>query len=68
MPQEKFVKDDCISRTSLYNLALGLEQEAMSMLKSLFENGDLEKIKIWSAVLIERTAFKFNVIDAPTVK
>lgn len=68
MSEEKFVKDDLISRSNLYYGALKLEQEAMTKLMDLLDSGDLELIKVWSAVLCERTAFKFDVIDAPSVK
>ena len=48
---------------ALYKKSVELEQQAMSYVKAR----DGEEWKMWAAILTERTAFKFDVVDAPTI-
>lgn len=55
----------------LYERACSLEAQALDYVGKLIErDGDKASVewKIWSAVLMERTAFKHDVFDAPTVE
>lgn len=53
---------DLISRQELYDKCVKLEQEALKMV--LTADDKTEKL-IWNAVLTERLAFKFSIVDAP---
>ena len=55
-------ENDLISRRTLYEKCVELEQEALKMV--LTTDDKIEKL-IWNAVLTERSAFKFSVMDAP---
>jgi len=55
-------ENDLISRRALYDKCVELEQEALKMV--LTTDDKIEKL-IWNAVLAERSAFKFSVMDAP---
>ena len=55
-------ENDLISRRALYDKCVELEQEALKVVLSTDDK--IEKL-IWNAVLIERSAFKFSVADAP---
>lgn len=58
-----------IDADALYGKARDLEAQALTYIG---ENGNnektLEDLRIWSAVLAERTAFKHDVFDAPTIE
>lgn len=50
---------------ALYEKFASLESEAMSALKTK-NTGSTDWIK-WSAILTERTGYKFDIADAPTI-
>ena len=55
----------------LYERACSLEAQALDYVGKLIErDGDEVSVewKIWSAILTERTAFKHDVFDAPTIE
>ena len=54
-----------IDADALYEKFLRLESEAMSALQTT-SVGSVDGIK-WSAILTERTGYKFDIVDAPTV-
>lgn len=61
---------DLIAREPLYEQAVKLEAEALKYVSKLRERDGKEPSedwKIWSAILAERTAFKFDIMDAPSV-
>ena len=65
------MSDDLISRRALYERAATLEAQALDYVGKLIERDGEEtkaKWKIWSAILIERTAFKRDVYDAPSAQ
>lgn len=45
----------------------GLEATALDMCKRHMYDDDLTLWKRWSVILAERTAYKYDVVDAPTV-
>ena len=54
----------------LYEKAADLEAVALVQVEKYMHSDDLDNIvkwKIWSAILAERSAFKFDVADAPTI-
>lgn len=62
--------DDLISRRALYERAATLEAQALDYVGKLIERDGEEtsvEWRIWSAILTERTAFKHDVYDAPSV-
>lgn len=62
---------DLISREPLYKRAVDLEAQALDYVVKLNEREPdkySEEWKIWSAILVERTAFKHDVADAPTIE
>ena len=59
-----------IDADALYERACNLEAQALDYVEKLIErDGDEVSVewKIWSAILTERTAFKHDVFDAPTI-
>lgn len=54
-----------IDADTLYEKFLRLESEAMSALQTT-SIGSVDGIK-WSAILTERTGYKFDIVDAPTI-
>lgn len=64
------MNDDLISRRALYERAATLEAQALDYVGKLIERDGEEtsvEWRIWSAILTERTAFKHDVYDAPSV-
>lgn len=64
------MSDDLISRRALYDKAATLEAQALDYVGKLIERDGEEtsvEWRIWSAILTERTAFKHDVYDAPSV-
>ena len=60
-----------IDADALYERACSLEAQAMDYVRKLTErDGDKVSVewKIWSVALTERTAFKHDIFDAPTVE
>lgn len=55
-----------INREALYEEACDLEAQALSYVAKIAnDKTKIEEWKIWSAILIERTAFKHDIFDAP---
>lgn len=62
---------DLISREELYEKAAELEAAALDYVGRLIERDGGEpsvEWKIWSAILTERTAFKYDIFDAPSAQ
>lgn len=60
-----------IDADALYEKAASLEAQALNYIEKLMERDGHEvstEFRIWSAILAERTAFKHDVFDAPTIK
>ena len=58
-----------INREALYEKACGLEAQALSYVgKIANDETKIEEWRIWSAILTERTAFKHDIFDAPTIE
>lgn len=58
---ELIIKDD------LYTKIVRLEKEAMEETIRLAQTDDIEEWKRWNTILNERTAFKYDVIDAQVI-
>ena len=57
-----------VDADNLYEKACDLEAQALSYVGKIGnDESKIEEWKIWSAILTERTAFKHDVYDAPTV-
>lgn len=58
--------DDLIRRRDIYEKVCMLEKQAIDHLSKM----ELDSIgfKIWSAILTERTAFKYDVSDCPSIR
>lgn len=59
-----------IDKNVLYERATTLEAQALDYVGKLIErDGDEPSVewRIWSAILTERSAFKFDLMDAPTI-
>lgn len=54
-----------IDADALYEKFLRLESESMSALRTT-SVGSVDEIK-WSVILTERTCYKFDIVDAPTI-
>ena len=52
----------------LWEKACRLEADAMNRFRQIDAVKDIEEWKIWNAILLERTAFKYDIFDAPTIK
>ena len=60
-----------IDKDALYERTCSLEAQALDYVGKLIErDGDEASTewKIWSAILVERTAFKHDLFDAPTIE
>ena len=60
-----------IDADALYEKAASLEAQALDYVGKLIERDGDEvstEWKIWTAILTERTAFKHDVFDAPTIE
>lgn len=54
---------------TLYERACDLEAQALAYVgKIANDESKIEEWKIWSAILAERTTFKHDVFDAPTIE
>ena len=58
---------ELISKKDLYDKVVKLERKAFEQMKTLAKLGDAEEYNKMNAVLTERTAFKFDIVDAPTI-
>lgn len=56
-----------IDRNKLYEKTAEWEAQALHMVEVTMCDEDTTEWKRWSAVLTERSAFKFDVADAPTI-
>ena len=54
-----------IDGDALYKKICDLEAQALSFVSEIKDD---DKVKIWYAILTERTAFKHDVFDAPTIE
>ena len=59
--------DDLISRQALYEKTAEWEAQALHMVEKTMNHEDRTEWKKWSAILQERSAFKFDIADAPSV-
>lgn len=59
--------EELISKKDLYDKAVKLEQEAIDYMTNLAHSGNNEEFLRMNAVKLERTAFKFDVFDAPVI-
>ena len=58
-----------IDADPLYEKACRLEAQALNHIEKIMHDEErTEEWKIWSAILAERTAFKHDVFDAPTIE
>ena len=58
---------DLIDRNELYEKTAELEAQSLHMVETTMNDEDKTEWRKWSAVLTERSAFKFDVADAPTI-
>ena len=59
--------NDCISRLALYEKTAEWEAQALHMVELHLHDDDKEEWRKWYTVLNERSAFKYDVADAPAV-
>lgn len=52
----------------LYKKTVELEARARNIVEVAMRDDDKMKWHVWSAVLTERSAFKFDIADAPTIE
>ena len=55
-----------IDADPLWEKACDLEQEALDAFNKAPKENKTE-LQVWSAILADRTAFKFDIFDAPTI-
>ena len=58
---------DLIDRSKLYEKTAEWEAQALHMVATTMNDEDESEWRKWSTVLTERSAFKFDVADAPTI-
>lgn len=58
---------DLISKSELYEKVCTWEAQALHMCEVTMNDEDNTEWRRWSAILNERSAFKFDVADAPTI-
>lgn len=58
---------DLIERNKLYEKTAEWEAQALHMVEVTMNDEDTTEWRKWSTVLTERSAFKFDVADAPTI-
>ena len=56
-----------VDGNALYEKAAEWEAQALHMVEKTMNDEDATEWKRWSIILTERSAFKFDVADAPTV-
>lgn len=64
LPTVQQIETDCISRQALYEQTANWEKDAIDAFMEATSPEDRVK---WAFILQERTAFKHDVADAPTV-
>lgn len=57
-----------IDKRVLYKQTAEWEAQALAMVEKTMHDEDPTEWRRWSAVLTERTAFKHDIFDAPTVE
>lgn len=57
-----------INAEKLYEKTAELEAQALHMVEKSIHDEDLSEWRKWSAILNERTAFKYDIEDAPIVE
>lgn len=57
-----------IDADALYEQTAGWEATALHMVEKTMNDEDKTEWRRWSAILNERTAFKYDVADAPTIE
>lgn len=69
MPERKGEPMRLIDADVLYERACELEAQALKYVgKIMYDDEKQEEWRKWSAILIERTAFKHDIEDAPTIE
>jgi hypothetical protein len=58
---------DLIDRNKLYEKTAEWEAQALHMVEVTMHDEDTTEWRKWSTALTERSAFKFDVADAPTI-
>ena len=58
---------DLIDRNKLYEKTAEWEAQALHMVEVTMHDEDTTEWRKWSTILTERSAFKFDVADAPTI-
>lgn len=58
---------DLIDRNKLYEKTAEWEAQALHMVEVTMNDEDTTEWRKWSTVLAERSAFKFDVADAPAI-
>jgi hypothetical protein len=58
---------DLIDRNKLYEKTADWEAQALHMVEVTMHDEDTTEWRKWSTVLRERSAFKFDVADAPVI-
>ena len=58
---------DYISRETLYNKTAEWEAQALAQVGQHMHDDDPAEWRRWSTILTERSAFKHDVADAPTI-
>ena len=59
--------EELISKKDLHDNIVKLELSALEQMKILAKSGNTEEYNKMNAVLMERTAFKYDVVDAPVI-
>lgn len=59
--------EELISKRDLYNEIAELESEALKYTSKLAQSDHIEEWRRMNAILMERTAFKYDVADAPVI-
>lgn len=57
-----------IDADALYEKTADWEAQALHMVETTMHDEDETKWRRWSIILTERTAFKYDVADAPTIE
>lgn len=59
--------EELISKKDLYDKIVKLELEALDYTRKLAQSDHIDEWRRMNAVLMERTAFKYDVVDAPVI-
>lgn len=58
---------ELIDKNALYEKIAKLEAQALEKASTLARAGNMEEWRKWNTILNERTAFKYDVVDTPTI-